>query len=254
MQGFEGNKTLLPLVAGQSAFEGTRPILLNILSSLPSGPKALVVHHRKQEVIEATRTLDLRYYVQPVLNGTGGALLTAREFIENVPNKRLIITMGDVPFVRRSTYLALADCLDRCHLAVLGFQPQDRRQYGVLEIEGERVLKITEWKYWKDYPEQKRDPLRTCNSGIYAARTGDLIHYLSILSQRPHKVMKEREGSMTEILEFFITDLVEWMDQDGLRVGFILASDENEVMGIDDLASLRKAQQYFRSHNLPDIP
>jgi len=40
-----------------------------------------------------------------------------------------------------------------------------------------------------------------------------------------------------------VTDLVEWMDQDGLRVGAVLAEDENEVMGIDDLASLQRAQQ-----------
>jgi len=64
-----------------------------------------------------------------------------------------------------------------------------------------------------------------------------------MLADRPHKVLKEREGTLTEIQEFFMTDLVEWMDQDGLSVGTVLAEDENEVMGIDDLASLQRAQQ-----------
>ncbi|RJR42713.1 MAG: MobA-like NTP transferase domain containing protein [Desulfobacteraceae bacterium] len=243
MQGFEGNKTLLPLVPTQSPFQGERPILLNILQSLPEGPKGLVINHKREEVIEATKELGLTYYVQPMLNGTGGALLAAREFVENGKHERLIVTMGDVPFVKGSTYLEMTDTLLHSHMAVLGFTPEDRRQYGVLEMEGDRVRRITEWKYWKEYPREKQQPLRVCNSGIYAFHTDTLIRYLPMLAERPHKVLKEREGTMTEIQEFFVTDLVEWMDHDGLRVGAVLAEDENEVMGIDDLASLQRAQQ-----------
>ena len=175
MKGFEGNKTLLPLVPGRSSFEGTQPILLHILGSLPPGPKALVIHHRREEIMERTRDLGLHYYVQPDLNGTGGALLSAREFIENGGHDRLIITMGDVPFVRKDSYLNLIRALQRFHLVVLGFVPQDRRQYGVLEVDGDRVKRITEWKYWSTYPAASQKALRICNSGIYAARTGSLI-------------------------------------------------------------------------------
>lgn len=247
MQGFEGNKTLLPLFPGQSPFEGKHPILFQILASLPPGPKALVVHHKKEEVIEATRDLHLEYYVQPVLNGTGGALLAASKFIDKARDGRLIITMGDVPFVRQSTYMRLANGLQSNHLTVLGFRPKDKRQYGVLEIEGDRVRRITEWKYWRAYPEEKQNKLQICNSGIYTVRIRDLIAYLPILSSNPHIVIKEREGSMMEIKEFFITDLVEWMNQGGLRVGFVMTEDENEVVGIDDLPSLERAQRYMKS-------
>jgi bifunctional UDP-N-acetylglucosamine pyrophosphorylase/glucosamine-1-phosphate N-acetyltransferase len=247
MKSFDGNKTLLPLVPAPSAFQGSQPILLHILGSLPPGPKALVIHHRREEVMDCTRDLDLRYYVQPELNGTGGALLSAADFIEKERHDQLIITMGDVPFVRKETYLDLVRVLQGVHLVVLGFVPQDRRQYGVLEVEGERVKKITEWKYWSTYPAETQKTLRICNSGIYAARTQSLIPYLKVLRNNPHRVMKEREGRMTEIQEFFITDLVEWMDRDGLKVGFALAGNENEVMGIDDLSSLQRAQQYFKA-------
>lgn len=247
MKGFDGNKTLLPLVPGRSSYEGTRPILLHILASLPPGPKALVIHHRREEIMECTRDLGLGYHVQAELNGTGGALLAAREFIESGGHERLVITMGDVPFVRKDTYLSLVRALEQVHFVVLGFVPQDRRQYGVLEMEADRVKRITEWKYWSTYPESTQKTLRVCNSGIYAARTGSLIPYLDVLRNNPHRVMKEREGRMTEIEEFFITDLVEWMDRDGLRAGYALAEDEHEVMGIDDLSSLQRAQQYFKT-------
>jgi bifunctional UDP-N-acetylglucosamine pyrophosphorylase/glucosamine-1-phosphate N-acetyltransferase len=246
MKGFDGNKTLLPLVPSLSPFQGDRPILLHILDSLPGGPKAVVVHHHKEEVIRVTRSLGVAYYHQPVLNGTGGALLAARKFVEAGNHDCLIITMGDVPFVKRETYLGLVHALGFHHLVILGFTPQDRKQYGVLETEGDRVRRITEWKYWKDYPEDRQEELRICNSGIYAARTSNLIPYLEKLGRSPHRVLKDREGTLAEIEEFFITDLVEWMGQDGLDVGFLLAADENEVMGIDDLPSLLRAQHYGR--------
>jgi len=253
MKGYDGSKTLLPLVPHGDPFHGTRPILSNILKELPPGPKGLVVHHRKEDVIEATRERAIAYFVQPDLNGTGGALLAARDFILNAVEDGIIITMGDVPFVRRTTYLRLAQGLQRNHLVILGFIPEERKQYGVLEMESEQVRKITEWKYWRNYPDERKIGLRTCNSGIYAFRTGRLKEYLDILSGRPHKVMKERDGAMAEIQEFFITDLAEWMDRDGLRVGCILAEDETEVMGIDDLDALKRAQHRFALHKPPDI-
>jgi len=80
MKDFGGNKTLLPLLPKASAFDGDRTILLEILRDLPPGPKAVVVNHKKEEVIEATRGLGLTYCEQPELNGTGGALLAAKGF------------------------------------------------------------------------------------------------------------------------------------------------------------------------------
>ena len=239
MKGFDGNKTLLPL-------QPSHPILLHILDNLPSGPRALVVNHKKDEIIRATDNLDLTYCEQPVLNGTGGALLASKDFIVSGFFDRLIITMGDVPFVRQRTYLYLIEELKKNPLVVLGFRPEDRKQYGVLEVTGETVEKIIEWKYWHTLSPKRQDMLRICNSGIYAVRRKELIRYLDLLEKRPHRVLKERQGEMVEIEEFFMTDLVELMQKDGLNVGFVIADDEDEVMGLDDLQALQKAQDLFK--------
>lgn len=251
MKGFEGNKTLLPLVPGPTPFEGERPILLHILCNLPPGPKALVVNHRKQDVIESTRDMEMLYYEQPVLNGTGGALLAARAFIESEPIDKIIITMGDVPFVLNITYMHLINRLKDYALVVLGFRPRDKKQYGALEIEGDLVKKIVEWKYWSAFPEEEQAQLGICNSGIYAARRKELTRYLGRLENMPHRIEKEREGRTVEIEEFFITDLVELMRTDGLKVGYVVAENEKEVMGLDDLQSLRAAQEYFKELENP---
>ncbi|MCJ7538706.1 MAG: hypothetical protein MUO88_03480 [Desulfobacterales bacterium] len=128
----------------------------------------------------------------------------------------------------------------------MGFEPEDKKQYGVLEIENEKVKKITESKYWKTYPEAIQKKLRICNAGIYATKKEILQKYLAILELHPHIILKDRNGNMVEIEEYFLTDLPEWMDQDGLNVGYILAENEYEVMGIDDSARLEKAQQIYK--------
>jgi len=245
MKGYEGNKTLLPLIAGESPFKGGQTILLRIIKNLPPGPKAVVVNYRKEDVIRITRGLNLTYCEQPQINGTGGALLAAGEFLENTSFDRLLITMGDIPLVRTSTFENLLKALDYNQMAVLGFQPRDKKEYGVLEITDGKVKRITEWKYWKEYPKEKQDALDICNSGIYAVSRDALLSYLKILGRNPHKVIKEREGRMVEVEEFFITDLVELMSNDGLEVGYSLPEDEYEVMGVDDLQSLEKAREIY---------
>lgn len=245
MKGYDGNKTLLPLVPGASIFEGRHPLLLHLLENLPAGPKALIVHHCKDDVMQATGTLGVQYCEQPRLNGTGGAILAARDFIASLTSQRLIITMGDVPFVRKDTYARLVDSLDVNDIVILGFCPADKKQYGVLEIESDKVLKITEWKYWKEYPARLQQALTVCNSGIYAVTRESLDAYLPVLASRPQIVHKEVDGRMTAIEEFFITDLIEYMVKDGRSVGYLVAADEVETMGVDDIAALKKAQQIY---------
>ncbi len=247
MQGYEGAKTLLPLMPASSPYSGERPILLHILENLPAGPKAVVVNHKKGDIYRATGHLDITYCLQPRLNGTGGALLAARPFLEQQGCEKLLITMGDVPFVSPATCASLLKSLDAHDLVVLGFKPVDKKQYGVLEIQGDRVRKIIEWKYWRNFPSEKQGYLSICNSGIYAAKQKSLLRSLSVLASQPHVVQKEVDGVLREQEEFFITDLVEHMSSEGRGVGYIVADDENEVMGVDDLSALSKAQEFYRN-------
>ena len=247
MKGYAGNKTLLPLEPGSSIFEGRRPLLVHLIENLPQGPKALIVNHCKADVVQATGALELSYCEQPRLNGTGGAILAAREFIASQTCSRFVITMGDVPFVRKETYARLVQSLDHHEIVVLGFQPADKKQYGILEIASERVQKITEWKYWKDYPAETQKAFTICNSGIYAVTREALNTYLPVLASRPQIVQKEIDGRMTSIEEFFITDLIEYMVRDGKSVGYHVVSDETETMGVDDADALLRAQALYKN-------
>jgi len=245
MKGYGGNKTLLPLNANGSILEGTNPILLHILDNLPSGPKAIIVNHDRHSVMEMTAAFDPTYCFQPELNGTGGALLASRTFIENLDCDRLIITMGDVPMVKTDTYVELIGKLKDHAMVVLGFHPENRKQYGVLDCTNGNVNKIIEHKYWKHFPAEKQSELRICNSGIYAVRTREISAYLSVLAQKPHVVRKRIDDRPVEFKEYFITDLIELMANDGVPVGYEVAKHEHEVMGVDDIDALKKVQKLW---------
>jgi len=248
MKDYGGNKTLLPLIPATSPFSGKRPIILHIIENLPPGPKAVVVNHKKEDIHKATHGLGITYCEQPVLNGTGGALLAAMPFLEAVACENLLITMGDVPFVAPETYMSLLRALETHDLVVLGFMPKDKKQYGILEIQGDQVRRIVEWKYWKNDTEENLSVLPVCNSGIYAAKKESLLQSLAVLASKPHVVQKEVNGLVRDLEEFFITDLVEYMPREGHSIGYIISEDENEVMGIDDLSALLKAQEIYQQH------
>jgi bifunctional N-acetylglucosamine-1-phosphate-uridyltransferase/glucosamine-1-phosphate-acetyltransferase GlmU-like protein len=222
---------------------------MEVLQNLPRGPKGIVVNHCAHEVREATRGLGVAFCHQPVTNGTGGALLAARGFLGSVDSDSVVITMGDVPLIRSATYGELTARLDDSPMALLGFAPRDRAQYGMLEVAGDRVLRIVEWKYWKDYPSEKQDLLKFCNAGVYAVRRTLLIQYLDLLEASPHNVSKQRGDRWVEIEEYFLTDLVELMSRDGIAVGMVVV-DEDEVIGVDNPESLERVQAEYAKRRL----
>ncbi|MBT8339726.1 MAG: MobA-like NTP transferase domain containing protein, partial [Desulfatitalea sp.] len=145
-------------------------------------------------------------------------------------------------------YKRLVNDLRHNDMVILGFRPEEKKQYGLLEIQEGRVCKIIEWKYWRDYSLEAQATLTLCNAGIYAVRKEVLERYLPVLSNRPQRVNKRVNGRMTEIEEYFITDLVEFMVVDGCRVGYVVCADEHEPMGVDDPVSLAWAQKVYAAH------
>jgi bifunctional UDP-N-acetylglucosamine pyrophosphorylase / glucosamine-1-phosphate N-acetyltransferase len=244
MLGYDGNKTLLPLIPGKSRFDGTRPLIHEVLANLPPGPRGIVVGHCAGDVRRTVEAQGISFIEQPVANGTGGALLAARNFIDAVGTDLVVITMGDVPLIRSSTYDKLLDTLEICDMALLAFEPKQRAQYGMLEMEGQEVARIVEWKYWSQFPVERQENLRHCNAGVYAVRRRILLRYLTNLENRPHEVRKERDGQWITIKEYFLTDLAEMMHKDGLIVGMAAVSEE-EVTGVDTPESLEIVQNIY---------
>ncbi|MCX7821956.1 MAG: NTP transferase domain-containing protein [Syntrophobacterales bacterium] len=254
MVGYGSCKALLPLIPSKdSIYEGSRPFILEILERLPHGPKAIVVHHDKERVQEVVKNHLLpdeqpTFIWQPQLNGTGGAVLSSREFLSKASPGFCIITMADVPLICQSTYRSLIGKMMNTGAVgvVLAFRPRDKaHQYGYLITEGHRVKEIVEWKYWKDFDTERKRGLEICNAGVYAFRLETLLLTLPALTERPHKVQKTIKGRMETIEEFFLTDLISLMTDHGFGVTFIEA-DEEEVLGVDTPYQLKRAQEIYK--------
>jgi bifunctional UDP-N-acetylglucosamine pyrophosphorylase/glucosamine-1-phosphate N-acetyltransferase len=137
------------------------------------------------------------------------------------------------------------EALATLELVVLAFSPQDRARYGMLEMERDRVVRIVEWKYWHTYTASRQAELRLCNAGVYAARRLTLLGYLDRLAEQPHTVEKQRGDRLVTINEYFLTDLVELMSQDGLKIGVAIAPEE-EVVGVDTPEALGYVQVQYQ--------
>ena len=135
--------------------------------------------------------------------------------------------------------------LDEQQFVILAFEPRDKAQYGMLEMDGERVLGIVEWKYWHAYAPAELARLRFCNAGVYAAQRSILLKYLDRLAHQPHLVQKHQGDQWVTIKEYFLTDLIEFMSGDGLPVGWVLAPEE-EVIGVDTPEALQAVQKHYR--------
>ena len=246
MHGYSGNKTLLPLIPGSSESEGSVPMLTHILKTLPEGPKAIIVNHYKEDVIKISSFPETYHYEQPILNGTGGAVLVARPFLEKILCPYIIITMGDIPLISKKTYLSLIDRLNHKKMAVLGFVPADKKRYGLCKIRGQNLLSIIEWEYWHNFSEKDLYELTICNAGIYAIQREELLRLTSILEKKPHIVKKISDGKLIDKMEYFLTDIVEHLTSEGTPPGYVLAKNELEVTGVDDFSALRKVQNEFQ--------
>lgn len=253
MVGYGSCKALLPLIPSKhSIYEGNRPFILEILDQLPQGPKAIVIHHDgenvkrvvKQHIVPEKQPI---FIWQPELNGTGGAVLAAKDFLNEVSSTLCLITMADVPLIRNRTYEKLVNEVNRADIAgsLLAFRTQDKAQYGCLVVIEKRVKDIVEWKYWKDFDPEKQKDLELCNAGVYAFKRDILLQILPDLAKKPHLVHKTINGQTITLKELFLTDIVALMVQKNLTVTFIEA-DESEVLGIDTPEQLKIAQEIYQ--------
>ena len=138
---------------------------------------------------------------------------------------------GDVPGIGAGTLRRLGDAhtSEAAACTVLTMRPDDPARYGrVIRDEAGRVRRIVEFA---DASEEER-AVRELNSGTYAFRAKDLFAALPRLSN----------DNAQE--EYYLTDVVRLMIDDGLAVVAVEAEDPRECMGGDTpeaLAAIRAA-------------
>jgi bifunctional UDP-N-acetylglucosamine pyrophosphorylase/glucosamine-1-phosphate N-acetyltransferase len=163
--------------------------------------------------------------VQTEQLGTGHALRCAESALKNFTGNVLVL-YGDVPLVHTETLQKLIAKKQNADVAVLGFRAANPFGYGRLVTTADRLTAIVEEK---DASTDEKD-ITICNSGLMAISTPRVWELLAQLK------------SDNQQKEYYLTDIVRASGD-----ACFIATDEDEVMGVNDRLQLAAAETAFQT-------
>ena len=190
-----------------------------------------VIGHQADEVREIFSGSGCVFVEQKPQLGTGHAVLQAKEVLAGYDGLTVILC-GDVPLLKPSTIKSLVDnhVATKAVVSVLTTIPPSPHAYGrIVKDDRGNVLKIVEHK--DATGDEKK--IGEINTGIYCVDTKFLFYALG-------KVTNNNQQR-----EYYLTDIVEIAVREGQKVKSFIAPDYVEVMGINTLEELSRAEKYL---------
>ena len=204
-----------------------RPMLLHLLSTVEAmgaERRVVVVGKGREQLEQALHGQGVSTALQAEQKGTGHAVQTAEEALEDFDGPVLIL-YGDTPFVTRDTLQTMLDRLsadDDPGVVVLASSPADGKTYGrVILGEGDRISKMVEYK---DANEAER-AVKLCNSGMMAVQSKDLFRWLA------------KVGNANAAKEYYLPDIVMIAKDEG-RHPVAIEGEAFETAGVNSRAEL----------------
>ena len=182
-----------------------------------------VVGYKKEEVMKVLGD-NIKYAYQDEMLGTGHAVMQAKEYLKGKKGKVLVLN-GDVPLIRPETLNKLIEkSIENKEFAtLLTAIYDDPTGYGrIVRDEGGNIEGIVEEKDTTE--EQKK--ITEINAGIYCFDIEALLDALEKITPN------NKQG------EYYITDVIQIMNDSGLKTGAVLVEDNTEILGINDRVQL----------------
>ncbi len=179
--------------------------------------------------------LDVHIAVQETPRGTGDAVRAALPVLETLGARYVMILLGDLPNIQASTLKKLMQKRDKQSMRCLTVERDDPSAYGriIRDAEG-NVLRIREFK---DCTAEEA-LIHEVNVGIYCVP----LEFLN--SAIPRINNKNAAG------EYYLTDIIEIANGDGVAVNPVIASDPGEVMGVNTQDELDLVEKWRKKRNL----
>lgn len=221
-------KSQLPKVLHKILNEPMAQLVINTLKQAGTERIVTVVGYQ-HELVEQALQGQCEFALQEPQLGTGHAIMQAKQ-LENEEGITLVAS-GDCPCVRKETYEKLYAQLGDADMAVLTAIPDDNGAYGrVIRREDGTVEKIVEFK---DASEEERK-VKEINTGIYVFNNQSLFEGLKHITNDNAQH------------EYYLTDLVEILQNLGKKVIAIQCDDWHEVEGINDCVAQAEASAYLK--------
>ena len=182
-----------------------------------------VVGYKKEEVMRVLGD-NIKYAFQDEMLGTGHAVMQAKEYLKGKKGKVLVLN-GDVPLIRPETLNKLIEksIENKEYATLLTAIYDDPTGYGrIVRDEGGNIEGIVEEKDTTE--EQKK--ITEINAGIYCFDIEALLEALEKITPN------NKQG------EYYITDVIQIMNNRGLKTGAVIVEDNTEILGINDRIQL----------------
>ncbi len=192
----------------------------------------IVTGHGAEAVAKVARAEDesAQIAVQEEQLGTAHAVAQAREALDGFKGD-VIVLYGDTPFIDPTTLERMIKARASFDLVMLGFDIAEvQPRYGRLIMDGERLVKIVEYK---DATEEER-AIRFTNSGLLACDAELLFDLI------------DEVGNDNASGEYYLTELAALANARGLKATAIKC-DEAETLGVDSRADLAAADAEFQA-------
>jgi len=216
-----------------------RPLIAHVLAAARAagiGRIVVVVGHQRDKVMAAVAAADLEFAVQEPQLGTGHAVMQAAPLLRE--GGFTVVLSGDVPLLTEATVRRLVDeaAQEGVAAAVLTCIVDDAGAYGrVVKDDSGRVVRIVEAR--DATPEQKT--IREFNTGVYCYRTSRLQEALRSLT------------TDNDQQEYYLTDTIGYLVAQGHDVRAVVTRDADEVMGINTVDELARAEELHRRRQAP---
>ena len=211
-----------------------KPLLhysLAAAESAGAGKRVVIIGHQADKIRDDFSGRGCIFVEQKPLLGTGHAVLQAKNVLADYKGL-IVILCGDVPLLKPATIKSLVDnhLAAKAVVSVLTTIPPSAQGYGrIVKDDKGNVLKIVEQK---DATEEQKKIVEI-NTGIYCVDTKFLFSALG-------KVTNDNKQR-----EYYLTDIVEIACREGQKVKSFIASDYIEVMGINTVEELSRAEKYL---------
>ncbi len=170
---------------------------------------------------------------QKELKGTGDAVLKAAPLLEGKEGSTIILC-GDTPLLTSGSIEALFEKHEKYQnsLTILTAYIEDPKGYGriIREEKNNRILGIKEDK---DATELEKE-IQEINAGVYVVDNKVLFEYLKKVT--PNNAQHE----------YYLTDIVQMLVDDGKKVDSYVLEDSEEIFGINDRSQLAYAAKVIK--------
>ncbi|MGE5380196.1 MAG: bifunctional UDP-N-acetylglucosamine diphosphorylase/glucosamine-1-phosphate N-acetyltransferase GlmU [Methylocystaceae bacterium] len=220
-------KSSLPKVMHRVAGKAMVEQVIDACRSAGVDNIVVVVGYGREQIEDMLASQDVLFAVQSEQLGTGHALLQAKPQVND--DDTVLVLAGDTPLLTGDTLKQLLTYHgERGNLATVLTAPVvNPKGYGrIIRDQLARFCRVVEDK--DATAEEKL--INEINTGVYALKAKEAFQALSELNPN------NAQG------EYYLTDILEIMMNDGGQVEALAAGNEEEIMGVNDRVQLAQAE------------